>query len=181
MLRDVPLVAGPTQEQVAQEVALVLVLDGGDRLLAGHQQRRDRGRPLERVHVVGGDRLLGPQADQAGQVGAAGGDPQALHLPRADRDALADPLHPQPAGRVDQVVGGEPLTHGLGHRGRELAAVGRGEQHPDVQDPGDLLGDPVEVAALQHDLGQAGVQGIHAGQRGAGSPVTAAYQHLHSS
>ena len=36
------------------------------------------GRPFERVHVVGGDLLRRPQADQAGQVGAAGRDPQAI-------------------------------------------------------------------------------------------------------
>ena len=105
VLHDVLVRAGPAQEEVAQEVALVLVLDRRHGLLAGDQQRRDGRGPLQRVHVVGGDRAVGAQADQPGQVGAAGRDPQAAGLAGADRDAAgAEPLDPQPPGRVEQAV-----------------------------------------------------------------------------
>ena len=138
------VVAGAAQEQVAQEVALVLVLDGGDRLLAGDQQRRDGRGPLQRVHVVGGDRPSRRTHDEAGQVGAAGGDPQRPHLALADRCAVgADALDPEPAGRVDAGRPRRAVARAASSRcGRPLAAVGRGDQHPDVQDAGDLLGDP---------------------------------------
>jgi hypothetical protein len=57
--------------------------------------------------------------------------------------------------------------------GRTLATVGRGHEHREVEDPGHLLGDPVEVTALEHDLRQRGVQGVDPGQ-GGGSTVLAA-------
>ena len=59
VLRDVGLAAGAAEEHVAQEVAAVLVLDRGHGLLAGDQQRRDGGGPLEGVHVGGVDRASG--------------------------------------------------------------------------------------------------------------------------
>ena len=129
--------AGPAQQQVAQEVALVLVLDGRDRLLAGDQQRGDRGRPLERVHVVGGDRLVGAQAHQAGQVDAAGGHPQERTSPSPTAVPRVDPLDPEPAGRVDQVVRRRSSARCSSPRRRgPLAAVGRGEQRPRRRAPG---------------------------------------------
>ena len=106
MLLDVGPIGGAAQQQVAQEVALVLVLDGGDGLLARDQQSRDGSRPLQGVHVVGGQRLVGTQTDQPGQVGATGSDPQSAHLADTHgRPVETDPLDPQPSGRVHQVVG----------------------------------------------------------------------------
>ena len=90
VLGDVRLLDHATDEQVAEEVALVLVLDGADRALPGDEQGRDDGDPLEGVHVLLADRLVEAQAHQPGQVGAAGGDPQAADLAALERQpALA--------------------------------------------------------------------------------------------
>ena len=57
------------EEDVAEEVAAVLVLDRRHGLLAGDHQRGDGRRPLQRVHVVRADGRRG-RAHQPGQVGA---------------------------------------------------------------------------------------------------------------
>ena len=57
-----------------------------------------------------------------------------------------------------------------------LPAVGGGEQHAVAQHPGHLRRDLVQVAALEHDLRQRGVQGIDPGQLRTG--VVGGYQDL---
>ena len=123
VLGDVRRVDGAAQQQVAQEVALVLVLDGGDRLLAGDQQRGDRRGPLEGVHVVVADRLVGAHATRR----ARSTPPAATRDTCAD--AAVDPLDPHPAGGVDQVLVGEQRPVVVAERRGPLPAVGRGEHH----------------------------------------------------
>ena len=87
VLLDVRLLARAAHQQVAQEVALVLVLDRRHRALPGDEQGGHDGHPLEGVHVLLGDRPVEPHADQPGQVGAAGGHPQRAHLALPEQDA----------------------------------------------------------------------------------------------
>ena len=177
MLGDVRLLDHAAHEQVAEEVALVLVLDGADRALPGDEQRRDDGHPLERVHVLLGHRLAEPQAHQPGQVGAAGGDPQAAHLAAVERQpGLPHPLDAQPAGGVDEAGAGQRLPLVVGEHRGALAAVGRRERHPDAEHGGRLGGDLLEVTALQHDVAQRGVQRVDPRQHVGGG--VSGYQHL---
>ena len=97
---------------------------------------------------------------------AAGGDPQRTGLAVLDRDATClHPFHPEPPGRVDQVVLVEDRAHVVGQRGGPFATVGRGERHADVEHLAQLGGDAVEIASLEGDLGQPGVQRVDPGQR----------------
>ena len=114
----------------------------------------------------GVERAVPVHAHQPGQVGATGGDPQRPDLADPQRRTrLTDPLHAQPPALVEQV--------GLCQRdpvvrvevGGALPAVGRGDHHPGAEDRRDLLGDPVQVAALQDDVGEGGVQGVDPRQR----------------
>ena len=74
-MRDrVGRLAGATGEGVAQELGAVLALDRGDGLLLGDRQRRDRGGPLEQVHVGGGQRTLGREGAEQAVVGGARDD-----------------------------------------------------------------------------------------------------------
>ena len=147
--------------------------------MAGDEQRGDGGRALERVHVVGRDRPLAAYADQARQVGAAGGDPQRPHLARPDpRPVRADALDPEPAGGVDQVGLGQrdpvvvvEVTSACSRPSVEVTST------PPPSTPATSAGDLRQVAALEHDVGEGGVEGVDARQRRrgvatAGSAVT---------
>ena len=59
---------------------------------------------------------------------------------------------------------------------RALAAVGRGERHLDAEHLSGLLGDLLEVAALEHDVAQGGVQRVDPRQHVGGG--VSGYQHL---
>ncbi len=136
--RRTPGRRGAAQQQVAQEVALVLVLDRRHRLLAGDQQRGDRGGALQRVHVVGGERPVAAAGTPAGPGRRRPPRPAACGpARRRPRNASAlDPLHPEPAGRVEQVGSGQRRARVVvGQRRGPLPAVGRRDDHPDVEDP----------------------------------------------
>ena len=123
VLVDVVLVVDPAAEDLAQEVALVLVLDGGDRLLAGDQQRGDRRGALQRVHVVGRDRAAAPDARPAGR-GRCPRRPRAAPAPRRPRRrAQATPSAPTRSTRTRPVGSSSsaPRQRGavvVGQRGR---------------------------------------------------------------
>ena len=177
VLLDVGLLGGATDEQVAQEVALVLVLHRRDGALPGDEQGGHDRHPLQGVHVLLDDRLVEPDADQPGEIGAAGSHAQRPDLAGAHRQpGLVDPLHVDPPGVIDEPGVVQRLAHAGRQRRRAFATVAGGEEHPDVEDVGDLGGDQSEVAPLEHDVGQGGVQRVDAGERGS-RPVTA-YQHL---
>lgn len=166
VLGDVGGVGGAAQQQVPQEVALVLGLDGGDRLLAGDQQRGHRGGALQRLDVVRGEPGGQAHADQPGEVLPTGRDPQGAGLPARDRDAVdPHPLDAQPARRVDEVVLGQRPELVLRQRRRPLPPVGGGDRDAHVEHSPDLGRDPREVPALQRDPGQPGVQRVEPGQR----------------
>ena len=166
MLLDVRLLAGAPHEQVAEEVALVLVLDRGHRALPGDQQGGHDRHPLEGVHVLLADRPVQPHADQPRQVGAAGGDAQGADLADAEgQPAVGDPLDADPARDVDQPGVGQPGPGLVAQRRRALAAVGGGQQHADPEDVGRLGGDLPEVTALEDQVGQRRVQRVHPGER----------------
>ena len=62
-------VPGAPGEGVAQELGAVLALDRRDGLLLGDGQGRDGGRPLEHVHVGGGEGPLGREGPEQAVVG----------------------------------------------------------------------------------------------------------------
>ena len=144
---------------------MVLVLDRGDRLVLGDQQRGHRRGTLEGLHVVGGDRPLDPDTHQTGEVGAARSHPQPENLPLAGGRGLADhPLDPDPAGGLDEVVLLQQRALRVAERGGALPAVGGRDHDAGVERAGHLVGDADQVAALEHDLGEPGVQRVDARQ-----------------
>ena len=92
------------------------------------------------------------------------------------RGGKTQPLDADPPGRVEQFVTGQQLTRQRTGRVGSLPPVGRGEEDAELEHPGHLGRDPAQVTPLEHDLGEPGVQGIHARQRSDG--VLVAYQHL---
>ena len=119
--------------------------------------------------------------DQPGQVGAAGRDPEVRASPTGRPPARSARRAAGRSGRRRSVVGQR------GPRGRRRSAAARSRPSvevkatPDAEDAAHLGRDAAEVAALEHDLGQPGVQRVDPRQRRAGEllPVTG-YQHLHS-
>ena len=104
---------------------------------------------------------------QPREVDAGGHHAAYERLALAHRGAVGvDPLHAQAAGRIDQVVRRERLALGLVEVRRALAAVGRGEHHAAAERVAHRLGDRGQVAALEHDVGQRGVERVGPVQRG---------------
>jgi hypothetical protein len=169
VLVDVGLLDDPADEEVAQEVALVLVLDRRHCALPGDQQRGHDGHALERMHVDLGDRAVEPQAHQPGEVGTAGGNPQRTDLTAAQHlPVLLDALDPDAPGRVDE-PGARQCVASTGRQRRStFATVGRGERDLDVEDVGRLGGDLPQVTALQDQVRQRRVQSVDPGQCPAG-------------
>ena len=177
VLGDVGLLAGPAEEHVAQEVAAVLVLHRRDRLLARHQQRGHDRRALERLRVGGVDRAVGSQRHEPRQVDTGRHHAAYERLALAHGGAVGiDPLDPEPTARVEQGGVRERRALGVVEVGRPLAAVGRGEDDPAAERVTHGLGDRGEVAALEHDVGERGVQRVGTVQRG--DRLRVAYQVL---
>ena len=173
------LVLRAVQEQVAQEVAAVLVLDRRHGLLPRDQERGHDGRTLQRLDVGGGEGRLQAHRQQPGQVRAGRGDAQQPGLPRTDRVAGGvESLDAQPSGLVEQVCCPQGLAVLGGQVGGALTPVRGGERDGAVERRGHLLGDPFQVAALEHDVGQRGVQRVGPCQRR--GRVVVAYQQLAS-
>ena len=169
MVQHERVVAGPPEEDVAQEVTAVLVLHRRDRALLGDQQRHHRGGPLECLDVVGSEPTLGAHADQPDQVGPGGSHLDQADLPLLERQPLravgaAQPLDPEPAAGVEQLRVGQPRAHGVVQRGTALPPVRRGHDDADPDDAGDLGGDLVEAGALEDQLRQRRVQPVDAPQ-----------------
>ena len=118
--------AGPAEEHVAEEVALVLVLHRRDRLHARHQQRgHDRG-ALEGLHVGGVDLPSGRSATSRARSTPPRPPRGVRRLPVADGGAVrVDALHPQPTGRVEQV--------GVGQRARWASSRCAARSRPSVE------------------------------------------------
>ena len=169
MVGHEPVVAGAAEEDVAQEVAGVLVLDLGDRVLPREHQRRQVGRPLEQRQVVVADRALRAHRDQPGQVVLARDDPHPARLAGTDPGRRArpilQPLHAHPPAGRQQVDLGQRRPQRGGQRCGPLPTVGRGDQHTHLEHPRDLARDRVEVAALEHQPRQPAVQPVDARQR----------------
>ena len=144
---------------------------------ARHQQRGHDRRALEGVHVGGVDRAVGAQRHQPREVDTGRHHAAYERLALADGGAVGiDPLDPQPTGRVEQVGVGERRALGLVEVGRPLAAVGGGEDDPAAERVAHGLGDRGEVAALEHDVGERGVERVGTVQRG--DRLRVAYQVL---
>jgi hypothetical protein len=166
VLDDVVLLAGAAEEDVAEEVAAVLALDRGDGFLARDQQRGDGRGALHGPDVVARDLGVVADADEAGQVAAAGDDAEHPYLSLADRGAVgSDLLRAEAAGRVEEPGRVEGRAGDVGECCRPLPAVARGDQHAEAEGAGELLGDHAQVASLEHDLGEPDVQRVEAFER----------------
>ena len=160
-----------SEEHIAQEVAAVLVLHHRDGLFAGHHQRGHGGGTLHRRHVVQGEGSTPAHADQSAQVGTGRHDglqpdlPLAsLISPREGHRPGAGSLDPEASAGFDEVGLAESVSQVVGKRGRSLAAVRGGDQHPQVKDPTQLGRDLIEIAPLQDEESQGPVQGVDAFQ-----------------
>ena len=119
------------------------------------------------MHVGVVDGADGLERDEAGEVDAGSDHAAQQGLANADgRPARIDAFDTQPAGRVQQVGIGQHLALGRIEMGRALTTVGRGEDHAVAQRRTHRRGDGVQVAALQHDVRQGGVEGIRSAERG---------------
>ena len=118
------------------------------------------------MDVVVAERSVAAYADEPGQVGAGGRDPQDPDLAAGHPRAVgADALDTDPAGVVEQVGRGQQLAVAGLEVGGLLTAVARRHDDARVEDAGDLLGDPGEVATVEHDVGQRGVERVDPGER----------------
>ena len=120
------VVARPAGGDVAQEVAAVLVLDRGDRLLLGDEQRHDVAALSSAWMSSGASRRLGPpdQPDEVGPGPRHLDDRRTSPVERtpAVRSWLRQPLDPEPTTAVDQ-LGIRQLGRWSSSEGRATATV----------------------------------------------------------